>query len=83
MKQETTIEDVNKLFKQAAVGPMKHILSYIEDPIVSVDVIGNTHSCVFDSKLTSVLGKMVKVVGWYDNEVGYSNRLVDLIEKIS
>tara|TARA_B100000900_G_C20601550_1_gene725883 strand:- start:4853 stop:5845 length:993 start_codon:yes stop_codon:yes gene_type:complete len=83
VKQETSIEDVNKLFKQAAIGPMKHILSYIEDPIVSVDVIGNTHSCVFDSKLTSVLGKMVKVVGWYDNEVGYSNRLVDLIKKIS
>ena len=83
VKKETSIEEVNKLFKQAADGSMKHILSYIEDPIVSVDIIGNTYSCVFDSKLTSVLGKMVKVVGWYDNEVGYSNRLIDLIEQIS
>ena len=83
VKKETSIEEVNNLFKQAADGSMKHILSYIEDPIVSVDIIGNTYSCVFDSKLTSVLGKMVKVVGWYDNEVGYSNRLIDLIEKIS
>ena len=83
VKKETTIEEVNKLFKQAADSSMKHILSYIEDPIVSVDIIGNTYSCVFDSKLTSVLGKMVKVVGWYDNEVGYSNRLIDLIEQIS
>ena len=74
---------MNKLFKQAADGSMKQILSYIEDPIVSVDIIGNTYSCVFDSKLTSVLGKMVKVVGWYDNEVGYSNRLIDLIEQVS
>ena len=64
-------------------GRLKNILSYIEDPIVSVDVLGNKHSCVFDSKLTSVIGKMIKVVGWYDNEVGYSNRLVDLAVKIS
>ena len=83
VKKETTIEEVNNLFKQAADSSMKHILSYIEDPIVSVDIIGNTYSCVFDSKLTSVLGKMVKVVGWYDNEVGYSNRLIDLIKQIS
>lgn len=83
VKKETSIEEVNKLFKQAAQGSMKTILSYIEDPIVSVDIIGNKYSCVFDSQLTSVLGKMVKVVGWYDNEVGYSNRLIDLIEKIS
>ena len=83
VKKETSIEEVNALFKESAECSMKHILSYIEDPIVSVDVIGNTYSCVFDSKLTSVLGKMVKVVGWYDNEVGYSNRLIDLIEKVS
>ena len=83
VKKETSIEEVNELFKHAAVGPMKQILSYIEDPIVSVYIIGNKFSCVFDSKLTSVLGKMVKVVGWYDNEVGYSNRLIDLIQKIS
>ena len=83
VKKETSIKEVNELFKQAAHDSMINILSYIEEPIVSVDVIGNTYSCVFDSKLTSVLGKMVKVVGWYDNEVGYSNRLIDLIEKIS
>lgn len=83
VKKETSIDEVNLLFKQAAEGSMKNILSYIEDPVVSVDIIGNKYSCVFDSKLTSVLGKMVKVVGWYDNEVGYSNRLIDLIEKIS
>lgn len=82
VKKETSIEEVNKLFKQAAQGSMKNILSYIEDPIVSVDIIGNKYSCVFDSQLTSVLGQMVKVVGWYDNEVGYSNRLINLIEKI-
>ena len=62
---------------------MQNILSYINDPIVSVDVIGNKYSCVFDSKLTSVIGTMVKVVGWYDNEMGYSNRLIELIEHIN
>ena len=62
---------------------MKNILGYIDAPIVSVDIIGNKYSCVFDSQLTSVIGKMVKVVGWYDNEMGYSNRLIDLVEKIS
>lgn len=83
VKKETTIEEINQLFKEAASGSMKGILSYIEDPIVSIDVVGNTYSCVFDSQLTSVIGKMVKVVGWYDNEMGYSNRLIDLIKKIS
>jgi len=58
---------------------MKGILQYTEDPIVSVDIIGNPHSCTFDAELTSVIGKMVKVVGWYDNEAGYSNRLADLV----
>ena len=83
VKKKTTIEEVNQLFKDAAENSLKNILSYIEDPIVSVDIIGNKNSCVFDSKLTSVIGKMVKVVGWYDNEVGYSNRIIDLIEKIN
>lgn len=82
VKRECSIEEVNKVFKQAATAEMKNILTYIEDPIVSVDIIGNTYSCVFDSQLTSVIGKMVKVVGWYDNEMGYSNRMIDLIEKI-
>ena len=83
IKENTSVAEINELFKKAASCPLNGILSYIEEPIVSVDVLGNKHSCVFDSKLTSVIGKMVKVVGWYDNEVGYSNRLVDLVAKIS
>ena len=58
---------------------LKNILQYTEDPIVSVDIIGNPNSCLFDSQLTSVIDKMVKVVGWYDNEIGYSSRIIDLI----
>lgn len=83
IKENTSVAEINELFKKAASGPLNGILSYIEEPIVSVDILGYKHSCVFDSKLTSVIGKMVKVVGWYDNEVGYSNRLVDLVAKIS
>tara|TARA_Y100000813_G_scaffold103785_1_gene74148 strand:- start:2262 stop:3260 length:999 start_codon:yes stop_codon:yes gene_type:complete len=83
VKQNTSVDEINHLFRNAANGVLHNILSYIEDPIVSVDVLGNKHSCIFDSQLTSVIGKMVKVVGWYDNEVGYSNRLVDLAVKIS
>ena len=83
IKENTSVAEINELFKKSASGPLNGILSYIEEPIVSVDVLGNKHSCVFDSKLTSVIGKMVKVVGWYDNEVGYSNRLFDLVAKIS
>ena len=77
-------KDINKVFEKAAETTMKGILQYTDDPIVSVDVIGNTHSAVFDSNLTAVLGdknKLVKVVAWYDNEMGYSSRLVELIEK--
>lgn len=73
---------VNALFKAAADGPMKGILQYTDEPIVSCDIIGNPHSCIFDSELTSVIGKMVKVVGWYDNEAGYSNRMADLIARL-
>ena len=62
---------------------LKGILEYTEDPIVSIDVVGNTHSSIFDSGLTSALGKMIKVVGWYDNEMGYSNRLVELVKKMA
>lgn len=61
---------------------MKGVLEYTEDPIVSIDIVGNSHSCIFDSALTQVIGNTVKVVGWYDNEAGYSNRAADLIEKI-
>jgi glyceraldehyde 3-phosphate dehydrogenase len=84
LKKPTSIEEINAAFKEAADGPLKGILEYTEDPIVSMDVIGNTHSAVFDAGLTSVLGdknKLIKVVAWYDNEMGYSTRLVELIEK--
>jgi glyceraldehyde 3-phosphate dehydrogenase len=84
LRKSTSVEELNRLFKAAAEGHMKGILQYTEDPIVSVDVIGNTHSAVFDANLTAVLGdknKLVKVVAWYDNEMGYSTRLVELIEK--
>jgi glyceraldehyde 3-phosphate dehydrogenase len=83
VKRETSIEEINAAFKKAAETDLKGILSYTEDPIVSVDVIDNPYSCTFDSLMTSVIGKMVKVVGWYDNEIGYSNRLIDLMLYIS
>ena len=79
VKTDCTIEEVNKVFLEASKGSHKRYVAYTEDPIVSVDVLGNKASCLFDSQLTSVLGKMVKVVCWYDNEIGYSNRLADLI----
>jgi glyceraldehyde 3-phosphate dehydrogenase len=85
LKKETSVEEINQRFKEASETYMKNILEYTEDPIVSMDIVGNTHSAVFDSLLTAVLGeknKLVKVVAWYDNEVGYSNRLKDLVLKI-
>ncbi|MCX3263620.1 type I glyceraldehyde-3-phosphate dehydrogenase [Pedobacter agri] len=83
LKKKTTIEEINAAFKLAAENELKGVLEYTEDPIVSVDIIDNPHSCTFDSLLTSIVGDMVKVVGWYDNEYGYSNRLIDVIKKIS
>jgi len=82
LKKEVSIAEINAAMKAAADGPMKGILEYTEDPIVSVDIIGNPHSCIFDSEQTLVNGTLVKVVGWYDNEAGYSNRAADLIEKL-
>jgi glyceraldehyde 3-phosphate dehydrogenase len=82
VSKDATVEAVNAAFKKAAGGAMQGILEYTEDPIVSVDIIGNTHSCIFDAGLTSVLGRMVKIVGWYDNEMGYSARIADLVEKV-
>lgn len=76
--KEVQVESVNKAFFEASTGSMANILSYTNDPIVSVDILDSTYSCLFDSQLTAVLGKMVKIVGWYDNETGYSQRLVDL-----
>ncbi len=79
VKKEVTIAQINEAFKKAAATNLKGILDYTEDPIVSVDILGNRNSCLFDAQLTSVIGKMVKVVGWYDNEIGYSSRIIDLI----
>jgi glyceraldehyde 3-phosphate dehydrogenase len=86
LRKSTSVEEINAAFKEAAQGRLKGILQYTEDPIVSADIIGNTHSAVFDANLTAVLGdkhKLVKVVAWYDNEMGYSSRLVELIEKFA
>ena len=84
LAKSATVEEINAAMKKAAEGPMKGILEYCEDPIVSVDVIGNPHSSVFDSLSTSVMdGTMVKVLSWYDNEFGYSSRAVDVIKKMT
>jgi glyceraldehyde 3-phosphate dehydrogenase len=83
LKTIPTVGEINAAFKTAADGPMKTILEYTEDPIVSTDILDNPHSCIFDAQLTSVVGGLVKVVGWYDNEMGYSSRLADLVEKIN
>ncbi len=80
----TTIEEVNSVFKEASNTYLKGILSYTDEPIVSVDIIGDTHSCIFDSQMTSVIGgDLVKLIGWYDNEIGYSSRLIELISLVS
>ena len=78
-----TVEEVNAAYKAAADGPLKGILSYTEDPIVSSDIVGDPHSSIFDAGLTKVIGDQVKVASWYDNEWGYSNRLVDLTEFVA
>src|SRR5690606_15171430 len=83
VKRAVSIEEINNAFKTASENAMAGIIQYTEDPIVSIDIIGNTHSCIFDSEMTSVIGKMVKIIGWYDNEIGYSSRIIDLIERIS
>ena len=84
VQRETMAEDVNQLFKTAAEGPMKRILQYCTDPLVSRDFNGNSHSCIFDATMTAVIDKqLVKAFGWYDNEWGYSNRVVDLIEYVA
>ena len=82
VKREVSIDEINLAFKKSAENELKGILAYTEDPIVSVDIIGNKNSCLFDAQLTSVIDKMVKVVGWYDNEIGYSSRIIDLISLI-
>ena len=82
VKHETSVEAINQAFKDAAETSFKGILEYTEDPIVSIDIVGNTHSCIFDAQMTSVIGTMVKIIGWYDNETGYSSRIVDLIYRL-
>ena len=82
LKRPATVEEINAAFKKAADGPLKGILEYQDEPIVSIDIVGNKHSCIFDSGLTIVLGNSVKVLGWYDNEAGYSARLADLATRI-
>jgi glyceraldehyde 3-phosphate dehydrogenase len=83
LKRPATKEEVNAAMKKAADGPMKGVLQYTEDEIVSHDIIGNPHSCIFDSKLTMAMGSTVKVFGWYDNEWGFSCRVIDLLKKIA
>lgn len=83
VKKEVSIETINNAFKKAAENELKGYLTYTEDPIVSVDVLNNPASCLFDAGMTSVIDHMVKIIGWYDNETGYSNRLIDLIRYIS
>ena len=83
LKKPATVEEINAAFKAAANGPLKGVLEYTEAPIVSSDIVTNPHSCIFDSDLTMSMGTMVKVLGWYDNEWGYSNRLVDLTKHIA
>ncbi|MGM0574098.1 MAG: type I glyceraldehyde-3-phosphate dehydrogenase, partial [Bacteroidota bacterium] len=84
LSKNVTREEVNKAMKEAAEGPMKGILQYSEEPMVSADIIGNNHSSIVDGLLTQVMeGNMVKVVSWYDNEYGYASRVVDLAEKIA
>jgi glyceraldehyde 3-phosphate dehydrogenase len=83
VKDETSVEAINTAFKEAAKSSFKDVLEYTEDPIVSIDIVGNTHSCIFDAQMTSVIGNMVKIIGWYDNETAYSSRIIDLIYKIS
>jgi glyceraldehyde 3-phosphate dehydrogenase len=78
LDREASVDDVNAAYRAAADGPLKGYLHYTEDPIVSSDIVGTPYSCTFDSKLTMVFGDQVKVIGWYDNEWGYSNRLADL-----
>lgn len=83
LTKKPTAAEINAEFKRASENELKAILAYTEDPIVSTDVIGNPYSCLFDAEFTSIVGNMVKVIGWYDNEMGYSNRLRDMVIKLA
>ncbi|NNE02445.1 MAG: type I glyceraldehyde-3-phosphate dehydrogenase [Eudoraea sp.] len=80
LKKETSIQEINDIFEKVADNELKNVLFYTKDPIVSIDINNSCYSCTFDSQMTSVLGKMVKVIGWYDNETGYSSRIIDVIQ---
>ncbi|MBT8286276.1 MAG: type I glyceraldehyde-3-phosphate dehydrogenase [Flavobacteriaceae bacterium] len=80
VKKDTSIEEINDTFERLAANELKNVLFYTKDPIVSIDINNSCYSCTFDSMMTSVLGKMVKVIGWYDNETGYSSRIIDVIQ---
>jgi glyceraldehyde 3-phosphate dehydrogenase len=82
VSRETSVDEVNAAFKAAADGPLSKVLTYTEDPIVSSDIVSDPSSCIFDSLLTKVIGNQVKIVGWYDNEFGFSNRLIDLVKLV-
>jgi glyceraldehyde 3-phosphate dehydrogenase len=82
VSRDVSVEEVNAAMKAAADGPLAGIISYSEDPIVSTDIVTDPASCIFDAPITKVIGDQVKVYGWYDNEWGYSNRLVDLVVKV-
>ena len=83
VKRQTSIEEINDAFLEISQKELKNILYYTKDPIVSIDINNTYYSCTFDSLMTSVIGKMVKIIGWYDNETGYSSRIVDLINYIT
>ncbi len=83
VKKETSIQEINTTFKEVAQKKLKNILFYTNDPIVSIDINNSCYSCTFDSQMTSVIGKMVKIIGWYDNETGYSSRIIDLIQLLN
>ncbi len=83
LKKDVTVKEVNDVMKKAAENELSGILEYNTDPIVSVDIVGNTHSCIFDSEFTNVQGNMVKVLGWYDNEMGYASRIGDLVARLA
>ena len=82
VKRPTSIKEINDTFKRVSENEMKNVLFFTEDPIVSIDINNSCYSCTFDSQMTSVIGKMVKIIGWYDNETGYSSRIIDLINEL-
>jgi glyceraldehyde 3-phosphate dehydrogenase len=82
LDREVTADEVNDAFRTAADGPLTGILEYSEEPLVSIDIVGNPHSCILDGLSTMAEGKLVKILGWYDNEWGYSNRLAQLVEYV-